>query len=278
MAGLSEQRRRLAAHLRGHGIEIGALHLPLEVPPTAQVTYVDRMPVADLRRQYVELKDEELTPVDVLGSAENLSAFPDGSLDFVIANHLIEHLEDPIRGLAEFHRVLRRGGLLFLCVPDARVTFDRHRELTPTDHLLAEHRDPALVSANRRAHYEDWVANVLGKAEEGFGRPLRPGELEEQVGHLLRMDYSIHIHCWNAATFRSFFRAACREAGLGFAILDWTDTVPLGQNELVLLAAREPKLGQRLRIRAGPRLKERVKASPAGPGLTRLRRRLRGQN
>lgn len=272
---MTESRRRLAAHLRGHGIEIGALHLPLEVPPAAHVTYVDRLPVDELRKQYVELAEHELTRVDVLGNAEDLSAFAGASQDFVIANHLIEHLEDPVGGLREFHRVLKPGGLLFLCVPDARATFDRHRQLTTTEHLLAESRDRELVAANRHGHYVDWVENVLGKAEEQLGRPLRPGELEEHLDHLLAINYSIHFHCWNADTFRGFFAAACAEAGLRFEVLDWIDTVPFGNNELILLAAREPTIGQRVRISAWPRLKSRLRGSPAGPLLLWVRQVLR---
>ena len=271
---MNEYRRRLASHLRGRGIEIGALHLPLEVPPGAEVTYVDRMSVGDLRRQYVELEGEELTRVDVIGSAEDLSAFAGESQDFVIANHLIEHLEDPIRGLQEFHRVLKPQGLLFLCVPDARATFDRHRRLTTVEHLLAEHRDPALVAANHRLHYEDWVANVLAKAETDDGRPLE-GDPEMHVRHLIDMDYSIHFHCWHADTFLGFFIAAAREAGLRFTVLDAIDTVPMGLNELVLLAAKDASLVQRLRIRSLPWAKHRLKRTPIGPGLARAYRKLR---
>ena len=267
-------RRRLAAHLRGHGIEIGALHLPLEVPPRASVTYVDRMSVDDLKRQYVELAGEELTHVDVIGSAEDLSAFPDDSLDFVIANHLIEHLEDPIGGLKEFHRVLKPRGLLFLCVPDARATFDRYRELTSIDHLLAEHRDPARVKANHRLHYEDWVANVLVKWQTEQGQPLQ-GDPDEHLEHLLGMNYSIHFHCWHADTFLRFFAAAAREADLRFTVLAAVDTVPMGLNELVLLAAKDASLGQRLRIHGMPSAKHWLKRSPAGPLLTRAYRKLR---
>lgn len=70
-----------------------------------------------------------------LFTARCTSLAPD-SVDFVIANHVIEHLEDPIRGLVEITRVIRPGGILFLAVPDQRATFDRHRPVTPVDHLF----------------------------------------------------------------------------------------------------------------------------------------------
>src|SRR5438132_654340 len=64
------KRQRLARWLRGHGIEIGALHRPLEVPASARVTYVDRLPESVLRSHYPELSNETFAPVEVLGSAE----------------------------------------------------------------------------------------------------------------------------------------------------------------------------------------------------------------
>lgn len=43
---------------------------------------------------------------------------PDGSIDRVFANALVEHLAEPLRALAEVRRVLRPGGTVGLCSPD----------------------------------------------------------------------------------------------------------------------------------------------------------------
>jgi SAM-dependent methyltransferase len=45
--------------------------------------------------------------------------FPDASFDIVTAKHTLEHIESPMDGLREIHRVLRPGGVAFLIVPDA---------------------------------------------------------------------------------------------------------------------------------------------------------------
>src|SRR5438309_2075869 len=81
----ADKRHRLARWLKGSGIEVGALHHPLAVPADARVTYVDRMTESELRRHYPELEAEAFAPVTVIGNAEDLSAFADGSLDFVVA-------------------------------------------------------------------------------------------------------------------------------------------------------------------------------------------------
>ena len=91
----SAKRSHLAGWLTGRGIELGALHQPLAVPAGVQVEYVDRLSVADLRTQYPELAALDLVPVSHIGSAEDLSSIADSSVDFVVACHVLEHLEDP---------------------------------------------------------------------------------------------------------------------------------------------------------------------------------------
>jgi predicted SAM-dependent methyltransferase len=259
------KRQRLARWLRGQGIEIGALHRPLEVPASARVTYVDRLPEPVLRSHYPELSNETFAPVEVLGSAEDLSAFEPDSVDFVIANHLLEHLEDPIRALKEFHRVLRRDGVLYLALPDPRITFDRDRQLTELDHLLDEHRQgPAM---NRKAHYLDWAQNV----DKDPQAEVRARQLDE-------MDYSIHFHVWRPDTFLEFLQAAKRAAGLEFELAAFAPPESPEDNEFILILLkgfsqelRLPQNGQQPvasgRTSAWRAVRARVKQSPAGPVL-----------
>ena len=53
-----------------------------------------------------------------LASAEDLSAIGSGMMDVVVAKHVVEHLSNPGRGLAEFSRVLKERGLLLLATPN----------------------------------------------------------------------------------------------------------------------------------------------------------------
>ena len=135
-----DARREFADRfLAGSGLEIGALHLPLKTPPRAKVRYVDRMSVDDLRSEYAELAEWDLTPVDVIDNGELLTTIPDGSQDFVIANHFLEHCEDPISTIGTHLSKLKPGGVLFYAVPDKRYTFDCRRPVTPLDHMVADH-------------------------------------------------------------------------------------------------------------------------------------------
>lgn len=54
---------------------------------------------------------------DIRGDARDLSMFADGGLDYVYSSHLLEHLPDPEKALAEWWRVIKVGGHLTLYLP-----------------------------------------------------------------------------------------------------------------------------------------------------------------
>ena len=158
--------------LKGDGLEIGALHLPLWLPDGARARYVDRYSREDLRREYPELRTHDLVEVDVVDDGETLATVADESADFVIANHFIEHTENPIRTLGRHAQVLKPGGVLYMAVPDKRFTFDRDRPVTPLEHMVADHANGAHHS--RRVHYEEW-ARLVEHAPRAPGRRPRRG-------------------------------------------------------------------------------------------------------
>jgi predicted SAM-dependent methyltransferase len=195
----------------GSGIEIGALHQPLRVPAGASVRYVDRKTVSELRAHYPELAEYELGEPDIIDDGERLAALPDASEDFVIANHFLEHSEDPISALSNAFRVLRHDGVVYLAVPDKRRTFDEERPLTTLAHVERDHREGP--SWSRAGHFEEW-ARLVDHAEN----------VRERAQVLMDMDYSIHFHVWTGESFKSFLEH-CRATHpeLSFEVVEFVE-------------------------------------------------------
>jgi SAM-dependent methyltransferase len=204
------RRRALAKrHLRGDGLEVGALHAPLKLPAGARARYVDRMSVPDLRRHYPELANKDLVDVDVIDDGETLASQPDASADFIVANHFIEHTEDPLGTLRNHLRVLRAGGVLYMAVPDRRRTFDVDRAPTPLEHVIEDHRSGPERS--RRQHLEEWARYVEHVPEE---------QVASRAATLDEVDYSIHFHVWTPDEFEAMLDHAREQEGLPFVLAE----------------------------------------------------------
>ncbi|WP_066884086.1 methyltransferase domain-containing protein [Dechloromonas denitrificans] len=222
--------RKMLAYrwLRGSGIEIGALHNPLHVfSSTTQVRYVDRLNEANLRCHYPELNALDLVPVSIIDDGETLSSLPDNSQDFVIANHVIEHTEDPIRALNTWFRVLRPGGTLYLGVPDKRFTFDQNRVNTPWIHLVADHT--CGPEGSRKQHYEEWIRYI--------GKHTEYAEVEILVQQLMAQNYSIHFHVWDAENFTDFLNNYRESYNPGFGLNEFQQN--LASQEMIYILKKD---------------------------------------
>ncbi len=186
-------RRQLKHHLRGDGIEIGALHQPLDVSelPISSIRYVDRLPTEELRQHYPELKNETFVTIDIIDDGQVLGTIANHSLDFIIANHLIEHCDNPLGTIENWLSKLRAGGIIFLAVPDQRKGWDERRPVTSLQHIIDDYRSTASDRKMRNfQHFKDWV-ELVGNIHD-----------PAHVQRLIEIDYSIHFHVF---TFESFF-------------------------------------------------------------------------
>lgn len=52
--------------------------------------------------------------------------FKSGSFDVVVSNHVIEHTPDQRRHISEIHRVLKKGGILYLATPNRYWILEPH--------------------------------------------------------------------------------------------------------------------------------------------------------
>lgn len=225
-------REELAAnYLRGEGIEIGALDLPLRLPRGTRVRYVDRFPVNELLAHYPDLAGTPLVRVDVIDDGERLLQFQPRSLDFIVANHFLEHAQNPLGTLARFLDVLRIGGVLFMCIPDKTGTFDRDRPVTTFQHLLSDMHDGGAAS------YADHVREFVRLVQ----RVPEP-DVEAQVENITRSGYSIHYHVWTQDALLETLIDARRTLRLPFDVLAIAKNPAI--SESVVILRRTPAPGE----------------------------------
>ena len=205
---LAHRQRIAAPYLSGHGIEIGALDAPTPLPRAARAHYVDFRTVAELAAQYPELDARAFVDVDIVDDGEHLDRIGDGSLDFLIANHMLEHCENPLGTLRNHLRKVKRGGWLYYAVPDMRSCFDSARPLTTFAHLVADEADAGAGS--RHSHFLEW-ARLVNKIDDDAAAA-------ENARRNIEQRYSIHFHVWDGNSWLEFLVRAREHLGNLFEI------------------------------------------------------------
>lgn len=128
-------------YLKGEGIEIGAMNFPVAVKKGVKVKYYDRISREDSHKIFPDIELKTLVKVDILGDGEKLDNIDSSSNDFVIANHFIEHCQNPVLTLENMMRVVRPGGYIYMAIPDKRFTLDVHRSITPLEHFIKDYEE-----------------------------------------------------------------------------------------------------------------------------------------
>lgn len=181
---------------KGRGLEIGALHKPFDLD--ADVTYLDRESTSDLKRIYA--KDRRVTSIRQVQIVWKETTYPfidDNAYDFVINSHVLEHVSNPGRQIAEWLRIIRPGGTLYMVVPDKRFCFDRRREVTHCDELISKYlSNEKLVPFEC---YRDFIVNTNG--EDGIVRDTS----EAFIKRCFDAQTSIHVHTFTEASLKEFF-------------------------------------------------------------------------
>ena len=193
-------------------MEIGALNCPYPVPAEVEVIYSDVLTPAEIDASYPGSKHP-----DIVSNGESFPTIADDTLDFIIANHVLEHVTDPIGSMTEWHRILKPGGILLIAVPDKRFTFDQDRERTPLSHLIEDHNSDLQPAELNIPHLKDWATHVE-KLEEGSP------EWREWVDREIREGYSVHNHVWVMEDMREVIDYLRQEKNAGFTIVECNDT------------------------------------------------------
>lgn len=217
------RRRRYSRFLVGRGLEIGALGNPMPLPNATEVLFSDV-----LRPEQIDAMYPGSRHPDILSDSERFDGVPTGEFDFVVANHVLEHVTDPIGALVEWHRILKSDGLLLISLPDKRYTFDHRRKRTPLAHLEEDHHSTLDPQLRNDGHLLEWAEHV---------ERLQPGSaaFEEWVADQRRRGFAVHNHVWVLQDLLALL-AHLRDAyGVTFELVRWSNTSFLGNEFNVLL-------------------------------------------
>lgn len=153
---------------------------------------------------------DRIAEVDYVVKQKRFAQHISDRFDLVIANHVIEHIADPVTWLREIRKLATTDGRLFLTIPDRRYTFDFLRPVSTVSQLV-------------RAWAEDLTQPSPWQYLDAlwYHRPIRAEHLwSNDFERLERRRYSMatalakaqeakdryvdtHCHVFSADTFRS---------------------------------------------------------------------------
>jgi predicted SAM-dependent methyltransferase len=136
LCGASDRDRLCALFLDGHLPRVRAGGLILDFAPSTPLSRFIRRridPLAMAYRTVDRLRDDVECQADIM----NLDGFDTASCDLFLCAHVLEHVADDRRALAELRRILRPGGVGLLLVP-----------ILLTSDAIDE--DPAIVDEGER--------------------------------------------------------------------------------------------------------------------------------
>lgn len=251
----SNLRERFSSlYIQGSGIEIGALHNPLQVATTVSVKYIDYKSKAQNEKRYPELGDAYIVETNVIDNGFILASIADSSQDFIIANHVLEHAPDVHGTMLNWSKKLRRNGVLFIAVPIAEKCYDRGRLLTNLQHFQDDYdmyrqKNRELIIQKTREHLVEFISisdrNIrvdnnmkltdttpeaiqtrADKLIQRFDSEIRsPVELRYQNIinihiHSINLIYDIHYHTFSLEAFERYLNYFVSSTGKCFKVLE----------------------------------------------------------
>jgi SAM-dependent methyltransferase len=192
-----EMRKKGYLLLKGKGIEIGAFEHPSIIPNATKLITCDRLTLENAQKLFPEVNCSLMNEPNIILDidTDGLRIFPNESIDFVVLNHVIEHLVNPIKAVKEIFRSLKPNGHFAVSAPDKNYTFDKERPLTRFDDLLQEYYKNT-TEAPLQKYYPliQYIHKDLLHAPNQI--------IEEKLTYF--KDRREHLNIWTADSFKSF--------------------------------------------------------------------------
>jgi SAM-dependent methyltransferase len=229
-------------------LEIGAFDYPTYTRERADICFMDWFSPEEHLTHYLNALEraQKAVAVDYVVKDKNFANHITEKFDLVIANHVIEHIPDPIRWFHNISQVLNQNGYLFLAVPHKEYTFDKIRYLTSFGEII-------------RGYDEDLQSPSIYQVFDHFynTRPIRANNIwnnedcQELLNHKriatakVAMEHAeaelkkhgyVDVHCnvFNYVSFLDIFSELYASKYVDLQILDSQD-VQQGSNEFYVI-------------------------------------------
>ncbi|WP_039046414.1 methyltransferase domain-containing protein [Plesiomonas shigelloides] len=180
------------------GLEISPLFNPVTDKIHHNVHYTDYTSSEESRSKHKHYEHDDIVDIDFIWQPNKklIECSENSQYQWAVASHVIEHVPDPIGWMLQVFDVISDNGIFSIVLPDARGTYDKHRQLTEVSDLLLSWL------------YQDNIPNP--KQLYGFLSKVLSSDLD---GNLLdAKHYSIHEalnFTLNSFTLGRYFDAHC---------------------------------------------------------------------
>jgi SAM-dependent methyltransferase len=232
-------------------LEIGALDVPtFRQHHALTVRYLDCFSRDELAAKHANDKThmaDAIVNVDYVAKSKRFAATIVERFDLIVANHVIEHIADPITWLQQLAVLATPCGHLFLSVPDRRFTFDYLRQPSTVVQLLRAYEEDLeradvwqILDArffHRPLGVDDFV-NGPPPSEKLAGRGLNLRRAFERARGAAESYAGVHCFVYTASSFEAII-GTLRDAGLiAWRLVELADVKP-GMNEFLVLLERD---------------------------------------
>jgi SAM-dependent methyltransferase len=130
----------------------------------------------------------------VLKSSFEETHFGASTFDLIIANHVLEHVVDPILFLKKAHKLLKNGGILFIDVPNAgsfsqSILKDKWPYFLPDEHLSHFTKETLIFTLSKAG-----FTPVFSKTKSGMFEVSNP--IKYLFTELISLKKNFFIDLW----------------------------------------------------------------------------------
>ena len=199
------------------GLEVGPLHAPTVSKSESDISYMDYK----TREEQIQRCNETKVYFPYIPETDILC--PDGDFtkvltkkyDYVIANHVIEHIPDFIGWFKKWETFINDDGVFFLEIPDKRYTFDKDRRETTVFHILADY-----YHQSTNVNFEEFLEKEFhfGSGPDMFSKFTDLIQAFECKGYV-----DMHYHVFNHETFmKNIFQPILDTGLLSYSVLEYS--------------------------------------------------------